>query len=281
MTKKILDITLSLFLLICAIVIFFFVVNEKNIVKYYSTTFEAQNNTAIELKNALKNISTEYFSIMENQVQAQKNLYESSKIISTVILETGIALGAGAMEKEGNLSSANAKKIINQSIDKITIHSERVGILAKALNDVLRNQFINKPIPEILETKPIPNQKSVSGRFVTNSTAGTLFVLTGRVENPSNIVYSHIEIRGALITKDKEEAKIKNAFCGNIITDEMLKTGNMSDINTLLTLKEGAHKINVKVAPGTSVPFMVVFSDLPEKLHNFTIKIASFDKSIN
>ena len=143
------------------------------------------------------------------------------------------------------------------------------------------DQYINKPMPEISEAKPIPNQKSVNGRFVTNSTAGTLFVITGRVENPSNIAYSHIEIRGALITKDKEEAKTKNAFCGNIITEEMLKSGNISDINTLLTLKEGAHKINVNVAPGASVPFMVVFSDLPEKLHNFTIKIAGYDKSIN
>ncbi|MBT6340646.1 MAG: DUF3426 domain-containing protein, partial [Desulfobacula sp.] len=143
------------------------------------------------------------------------------------------------------------------------------------------DQFINKPMSEISEAKPIPNQKSVNGRFVTNSTTGTLFVITGRVENPSNIAYSHIEIRGALITKDKEEAKTKNAFCGNIITEEMLKTGNISDINTLLTVKEGAHKINVNVAPGASVPFMVVFSNLPEKLHNFTIKIAGFDKSIN
>jgi len=143
------------------------------------------------------------------------------------------------------------------------------------------DQFLKKPAPEISQVKPIPNQKSVNGRFVTNSTAGTLFVITGRVENPSNIAYSHIEIRGALITKDKEEAKVKNAFCGNIITEEMLKDGNISDINTLLTLKEGAHKINVNVAPGASVPFMIVFSDLPEKLHNFTVKVAGFDKSIN
>jgi len=143
------------------------------------------------------------------------------------------------------------------------------------------DQYIKKPIPEISEAKPIPNQKSVNGRFVTNSTAGTLFVITGRVENPSNIALSHIEIRGALITKDKAEAKIKNAFCGNIITEEMLKTGNISDINALLTQKEGAHKINVNVAPGASVPFMVVFSDLPEKLENFTIKIAGFDKALN
>ena len=143
------------------------------------------------------------------------------------------------------------------------------------------DQYIKKHIPEISEAKPIPNQKSVNGRFVTNSTAGNLFVLTGRIENPSNIAYSHIEIRGALITKNKEEAKIKNAFCGNIITEDMLKTGNISDINTLLTLKEGAHKINVNVAPGASVPFMVVFSDLQEKLENFTVKVAGFDKAVN
>jgi predicted Zn finger-like uncharacterized protein len=143
------------------------------------------------------------------------------------------------------------------------------------------DQFIKKPIPEISEVKPVPNQKSVNGRFVTNSTAGPLFIITGRVENPSNIAYSHIEIRGALITKNKEEAKTKNIFCGNIITEEMLKTGNISEINTLLTLKEGAHQTNVNVAPGASVPFMIVFSDLPEKLQNFTVKIADFDKADN
>jgi len=141
------------------------------------------------------------------------------------------------------------------------------------------NQYIKKPVPQTSEVKPVPNQKSVNGRFVTNATAGTLFVITGRVENPSNTAYSHIEIRGALITKNKEEAKIKNVFCGNIITEDMLKTGNISDINALLMLKQGAHNINVNVAPGASVPFMVVFSDLPEKLQNFTVKIAGFDKA--
>jgi len=142
-------------------------------------------------------------------------------------------------------------------------------------------QYRKKPIPEISETKPVPNQKSVNGRFVTNSTAGTLFVITGRVDNPSNTAYSHIEIRGALIAKNKEEAKTKNAFCGNIITEEMLKTGNISDINKLLATKKGKHNTNVNVKPKASIPFMVVFSDLPEKLQNFTVKVTNFEKSID
>ena len=140
-------------------------------------------------------------------------------------------------------------------------------------------QYFNKAVPEASAVKPVPNQKSVNGRFVTNSSAGTLFIITGRVENPSNIVYSHIEIRGALITKSKKEAKTKNAFCGNIITEEMLKTGNISDINKLLTVKTGNHNSNVNVKPGASVPFMVVFTDLPEKLQNFTVKVIKFEKA--
>ncbi len=141
-------------------------------------------------------------------------------------------------------------------------------------------QYFKKAVPEASQAKPVPNQKSVNGRFVTNSSAGTLFVITGRVENPSNIVYSHIEIRGALITKGKKEAKTKNAFCGNIITEEMLKTGNISDINKLLLVKTGNHNSNVNVKPGASVPFMIVFPDLPEKLQNFTVKVIKFEKAV-
>ena len=140
-------------------------------------------------------------------------------------------------------------------------------------------QYLKKTVPEASQVKPVPNQKSVNGRFVTNSSAGTLFVITGRVENPSNIAYSHIEIRGALITKGKTEAKTKNAFCGNIITEEMLKTGNISDINKLLIVKTGNHNSNVNVKPGASVPFMIVFPDLPEKLQNFTVKVIKFEKA--
>ena len=209
MTKKILDITLSLFLIICAIVLIFLVINEKKILKYYSTSFEAQKNTAIELQNTLNNIFSKHFSIMENQAQAQINFYEKSKIINTIIFEVGIALGAGALEKEGELSKADSNEIIDQSIDEIRTRSERLGVLAKALNDVFRNKYLEKKISKSLELKPVPNQKSVNGRFVTNSTVGTLFVITGRVENPSNIPYSHIQLKGTLVTKDKTEAKTR------------------------------------------------------------------------
>ncbi|MCK5687142.1 DUF3426 domain-containing protein, partial [bacterium] len=140
------------------------------------------------------------------------------------------------------------------------------------------DKYLKKPVPKVIDVKPVPNQKSVNGRFVTNEKTGTLFVITGRVDNISNIVYSHIQVQGTLITKGQKEEKRKNVFCGNILTEEMLKTGDIAEINKILVVKTGNNNLNVKIKPKTSVSFMIVFSELPEKLENFTVKVIGFDK---
>ena len=139
-------------------------------------------------------------------------------------------------------------------------------------------QYLKKPVREISDAKPVPNQKSVNGRFVTNAATGTLFIITGRVDNPSNVAYSHIYIQGTLITKGKEEVKTTNAYCGNIIPEDMLKTGKIADINKILAVKTGNNNLNANIKPKTDIPFMIVFSDLPEQLQNFTVKVISFEK---
>ena len=140
-------------------------------------------------------------------------------------------------------------------------------------------KYLKKTAPEATDAKPIPNENSVNGRFVSNAGGGTLFVITGRVDNPSRLAFSHIEIQGTLSTKDIPVAKTKNAFCGNIITEEMLKSGNIGEMMKLLEVKEGAHNSNMNIKPGAGVAFMIVFSDLPEKLQNFNVKVVGFDKA--
>lgn len=140
-------------------------------------------------------------------------------------------------------------------------------------------QYFKKPVPQTFQIKPVPSKKSVNGRFVTNSTAGTLFVITGKVKNPSGSAVSHIKVQGALITKDKKKAKIKNAFCGNIVTEKRLQTDAMSEINQFISIKSGGNNSNVNIEPNATIPFMVVFSDLPEKLENFTVQVISFEKA--
>ncbi len=140
-------------------------------------------------------------------------------------------------------------------------------------------QFIAGDTPSAPEPKPVPSQKNVNGRFISNKTAGELFIITGKVENPAKVAYSYIQVRGTLLTKEKVKAKVLTAYCGNILSEDELKNNNMADINKRLSVKEGMNQTNVNLKPKGTVPFMLVFSELPENLQNFTVEVSDFKKA--
>ncbi len=141
-------------------------------------------------------------------------------------------------------------------------------------------QYLPQKTPDpVPAPDPIPDQKSVTGRFVTNDTAGELFIITGKIENPAQISYTDIQVKGTLFQKDKIVAVTQTAFCGNIISEEVLKSGNAADIIAQLKTP-GNEAIPAKLNPGDTVPFMLVFSDLPKNLQNFTVEVLGFEKAV-
>ncbi len=124
----------------------------------------------------------------------------------------------------------------------------------------------------------IPDKKSINGRFVTNSSAGTLFVITGKIINKSEIPCSHVRVTGTLIAENKIKVKNKTVFCGNLISEDKLGSLKMEAIDGILARKSGNNSSNVNIAPGRFVSFMIVFSKLPDNLQNFTVNVAGFDK---
>ncbi len=156
------------------------------------------------------------------------------------------------------------------------IASMMLGYKIPYLSDVnipiLENLFKKEPTKKV-SPKPVPNEASVNGRFISNDTAGELFIISGQITNPATIPYSHIQVKGTLITKGKVKAQTLTIFCGNSISEEILKTGNISDIHKQLLIKEGVHNSNINVKPGGVVPFMLVFSNLPDNLENFTVEV--------
>ncbi len=128
------------------------------------------------------------------------------------------------------------------------------------------------------EPSPMVSQTELSSRFVSNDTAGELFVITGIVTNPAPIAYRHIQVKGTLLTKDQSKVVTKRGFCGNIVSQEMLKTAPLHEINNLLAIKTGMNGNNTNLGTNATVPFMLVFSNLSETLSNFTVEVEGFEK---
>jgi len=156
----------------------------------------------------------------------------------------------------------------------------RLGVTIPAVSDI-QIPFITKwlepkPAPQP-PLPPVPDEPSINGRFVSNKSAGELFIVTGRIKNPSNTSVSYIQVKGTLMTKDNTKAGTLTAYCGNIISEETLKSGNISEITRQMGLRQGNQNTNVNIKPGATVMFMLVFSNLPEDLTNFTVAVHGFE----
>ena len=136
--------------------------------------------------------------------------------------------------------------------------------------------YIEKIFPKKQEAKPVLNDTIISDRFMTNTTTGTLFVITGQVDNTTEETFHYIELEAILSSGDGNASISKKVFCGNIIPDEMLRNGDITEIERLLNIREGKNNSNMNIQAHSSVPFMVVFFELPDKLKSYNIKIINF-----
>ena len=62
-------------------------------------------------------------------------------------------------------------------------------------------------------------------------------------------------------------------YCGNVMSDLELANLEWDKIEARLANRLGDNRSNVKIEPGKSIPFMVVFSGLPDDLEEFTIEV--------
>ena len=144
--------------------------------------------------------------------------------------------------------------------------------------------FLQQYLPEkttesVSHPDPIPDQKSVTGRFITNDTAGELFIITGKIENPAQIPYRRIQVKGTLFQKEQKAVMSQTAFCGNILPEETLRTSPIEDLTAQLKTPGKTVDINDKIMPGETLPFMLVFSDLPQNLENFAVEVSEFENA--
>jgi predicted Zn finger-like uncharacterized protein len=114
-------------------------------------------------------------------------------------------------------------------------------------------------------------QETVRSKFVENDKAGKLFVITGQVRNNHKDARNFISVSGKLFAGGKA-VQTKNVFAGNVLTAVQLSDMDMEQISKALGNRAGEKKSNMNVAPNQSLPFMIVFNNLPANLEEFIVE---------
>jgi predicted Zn finger-like uncharacterized protein len=117
--------------------------------------------------------------------------------------------------------------------------------------------------------------EDINSKFIDNATAGRMFVITGKVKSGYDKPRRFIRMTGKLYTKGKKIAKTEVVYCGNMASDDELTSIDITILKKRLADRFGGNKkANTTIQPGKTLPFMVIFSDLPkEQLEEFTIEV--------
>ncbi|HUU41982.1 MAG TPA: DUF3426 domain-containing protein [Desulfatiglandales bacterium] len=117
--------------------------------------------------------------------------------------------------------------------------------------------------------------KDLKGYFVNLENGEKLFVVSGSVVNNYPHQRSFIRIKSNILDSQGKAVKSKIAYAGNPIDDEELKSLPLEEVNKRLTNIKGKNNINVNILPNSGIPFMIVFSELPEDISEFTVEAVS------
>ena len=110
MSRKLLDISLAIFIITCAITIWIGIFTAKAALDHY-------------------------ILMAKETKQAQEEIIKAGKEVREILLEAGFAAAVIALSQERIIPPTDAEKMISESVEKIGKHSEKLGILAKYIND--------------------------------------------------------------------------------------------------------------------------------------------------
>jgi predicted Zn finger-like uncharacterized protein len=150
-----------------------------------------------------------------------------------ILILTGVALGAQMIwEKSANLQKAVAS---------FSTLKQYLGLRDE------KDDFISL--------------EKLRGYYLEGQKSGKVFVIEGLAVNHWDESRSFIKVKGTLLDAKGEKVEEKTVYCGNILSEKDLKEMPKEAIEKSLSSQFGVSFSNVNIAPGKSVPFMIVFID--------------------
>jgi len=251
MSKRLLECSLSLFLLVCSVSILLTVFYAKTTLEYYLTLVDEQRKT-------------------------QEQILQTASEVKEVLFEASTALAVRVLEQKNVIPQTDADEMVIESINIIKQYSKRLGEIAKYLNDqaISSGMLPQKKMPTDLDASKL-TLMNVNGSFIDSEKAGNLFVIRGKVQNGYHQKRNFILVKGVVLDDKGKVIKEKSAYAGNSIDEAELLRMSLEEIRWTMKNRHGREKKNLNVKPDTSIDFMIVFENLPINLGEFTVEAIS------
>jgi len=114
---------------------------------------------------------------------------------------------------------------------------------------------------------------SLNSFFMTNTDSGQIFVIKGRATNTFPDAQSAVSVKGILHRKDGRNLEQRVVYCGNPLDEKALQELPFIKIEEKMNNQFGDTLSNMNIESGKSVPFVIVFRNLPEDLAGYTVEV--------
>ena len=189
---------------------------------------------------------------------AGKRLSAPMRVLLVLLLLFGGAFGANEV-----LKSMGIKISVPDAIGEIPYVGDLIKPDVKDVGNIYINIFEN----------------TVAGKFVDNPKIGTLFVVTGKIKNEYKHSRRFIRITGKVFKKGRAVVKTETIYCGNLLSETELKSLGKVLMTKRLKNRFGDKRVNMKVNKGQVLPFMIVFSNVPSGLEEYSVQVAGSEKT--
>ncbi len=113
----------------------------------------------------------------------------------------------------------------------------------------------------------------LSGFYIVNVQAGELFVVSGNATNRYPHARANVQLKGLLYSSEGALLLQQTIFAGNPMDKRTLRSLPLGKIQENMNNQFGDSLSNFNLQPGRSIPFTVVFHDLPDTLSEFTVEV--------
>ncbi len=108
---------------------------------------------------------------------------------------------------------------------------------------------------------------------VTNEKVGPLTVIEGKLVNKAREPIERIQVEVTLQDTGKKVLASKRQIAGNTVSLFQLQVNSETELDQALNNNLGLLSNNTNVAPGGTVPFMVIFSNPPSDAKEYSAKV--------